>query len=99
LAKILPAEGLCVRKRPGFPVAGKSAGSRSDPPCAVPGCCRRRIPVLKAIEKKQGDIVNFPLPKDHKPDGSIVIWEYPIKDPPFGLYIAGCLTPGEKVYT
>ena len=54
---------------------------------------------IKAIEKKQGDIVNFPLPKDHKPDGSIVIWEYPIKDPPFGLYIAGCLTPGEKVYT
>ena len=45
---------------------------------------------IKAIEKKQGDIVNFPLPKDHKPDGSIVIWEYPIKDPPFGLYIAGC---------
>ena len=54
---------------------------------------------IKAIEKKQGDIVNFPLPKDHKPDGSIVIWEYPIKDPPFGLYIAGCLTPGQKVCT
>jgi hypothetical protein len=28
-----------------------------------------------------------------------VIWEYPIKDPPFGLYIGGCLTPGEKVCT
>ena len=34
-----------------------------------------------------------------KPEGSIVIWEYPIKDPPFGLYIAGCLPPGEKVLT
>ena len=28
--------------------------------------------------------------KDKKPDGSVVIWEYPIKDPPYGLYIAGC---------
>lgn len=44
---------------------------------------------VKAIEKKTGDIVDYPLPKDHKPDGSVVIWEYPIKDPPFGLYIAG----------
>jgi hypothetical protein len=39
------------------------------------------------------------LKKDDKPHGSIVIWEYPIKDPPFGLYIGGCLTPGEKVCT
>ena len=46
--------------------------------------------MIKATEKKQGDITTYPLPKDHKPDGSIVIWEYPIKDPPFGLYIAGC---------
>ena len=44
---------------------------------------------VKAVEKKTGDIVDYPLPKDHKPDGSVVIWEYPIKDPPFGLYIAG----------
>jgi len=55
--------------------------------------------MIKATEKKQGDITTYPLPKDHKPDGSIVIWEYPIKDPPFGLYIAGCLTPGQKVCT
>ena len=46
--------------------------------------------MIKATEKKQGDITTYPLPKDHKPDGSIVIWEYPIKDPPFGLYISGC---------
>jgi len=44
---------------------------------------------VKAIEKKQGDITEYPLPKDKKPEGSVVIWEYPIKDPPFGLYIAG----------
>lgn len=44
---------------------------------------------VKAKEKKNGDITQYPLPKDHKPEGSIVIWEYPIKDPPYGLYIAG----------
>lgn len=54
---------------------------------------------VKAIEKKSGDITTYHLKKDDKPHGSIVIWEYPIKDPPFGLYIGGCLTPGEKVYT
>lgn len=52
-----------------------------------------------ATEKKTGDITNYPLKKDQKPAGSVVIWEYPIKDPPFGLYIGGCLTPGEKVCT
>lgn len=54
---------------------------------------------VKAIEKKSGDITTYHLKKDDKPHGSIVIWEYPIKDPPFGLYIGGCLTPGEKVIT
>ena len=54
---------------------------------------------VKAIEKKSGDITTYHLKKDDKPHGSVVIWEYPIKDPPFGLYIGGCLTPGEKVYT
>ena len=42
-----------------------------------------------ATEKKTGDITEYPLGKDKKPDGSVVIWEYPIKDPPYGLYIAG----------
>ena len=54
---------------------------------------------VKAIEKKSGDITNYPLKKDDKPRGSVVIWEYPIPDAPFGLYIGGCLTPGEKVWT
>lgn len=54
---------------------------------------------VKATKKKSGDITTYHLKKDDKPHGSIVIWEYPIKDPPFGLYIGGCLTPGEKVCT
>lgn len=45
---------------------------------------------VKAIEKKSGDITTYHLKKDDKPHGSVVIWEYPIKDPPFGLYIGGC---------
>ena len=45
---------------------------------------------VQSIEKKSGDITEYPLRKDHKPEGSIVIWEYPVKDPPFGLYIGGC---------
>lgn len=45
---------------------------------------------VEAHEKKSGDITSYHLKKDDKPDGSVVIWEYPIDDPPFGLYIAGC---------
>lgn len=44
---------------------------------------------VKATEKKSGDITTYHLKKDDKPHGSVVIWEYPVKDPPFGLYIAG----------
>ena len=54
---------------------------------------------VEAIEKKSGDITEYPLKKGDKPHGSVVIWEYPVKDPPLGLYIGGCLTPGEKVCT
>lgn len=45
---------------------------------------------VKATEKPSGDITNYPLKKGDKPHGSVVIWEYPIKDPPLGLYIGGC---------
>lgn len=45
---------------------------------------------ITATEKKTGDITEYPLKKGDKPHGSIVIWEYPIKDPPLGLYIGGC---------
>lgn len=44
---------------------------------------------VKAVEKKIGDITHYPLKRDDKQEGSVVIWEYPIEDPPFGLYIAG----------
>lgn len=54
---------------------------------------------VKATEKPSGDITNYPLKKGDKPHGSVVIWEYPVKDPPLGLYIGGCLIPGEKVCT
>ena len=46
--------------------------------------------MVKATEKKSGDITTYHLKKDDKPGGSVVIWEYPINDPPFGLYIGGC---------
>lgn len=45
---------------------------------------------IKATEKPNGDITNYPLKKGDKPHGSVVIWEYPVKDPPLGLYIGGC---------
>ena len=45
---------------------------------------------VMATEKKSGDITTYHLKKDDKPDGSVVIWEFPIVDPPYGLYIAGC---------
>lgn len=45
---------------------------------------------VKATEKPSGDIINYPLKKGDKPHGSVVIWEYPVKDPPLGLYIGGC---------
>ena len=46
--------------------------------------------MVKATEKKSGDITTYHLKKDDKPGGPVVIWEYPITDPPFGLYIGGC---------
>lgn len=45
---------------------------------------------VKATEKPNGDITSYPLKKGDKPHGSVVIWEYPVKDPPLGLYIGGC---------
>ena len=51
------------------------------------------------IQKKPNDITEYPLPKTADPTGAVVIWEHPLKEAPYGLYIAGCLTPGEKVMT
>lgn len=47
-------------------------------------------------------ITSFPLKPDEDNTGCIAIWERPEminSEIPFGLYIAGCLTPGEKVLT
>ncbi len=35
------------------------------------------------------DIEKFPLDKNDSKEGAIVIWEHPVEDPPYGLYIAG----------
>lgn len=46
-------------------------------------------------------ITEFPLQRQDK-KGAVAIFEFPEitnNDIPFGLYIAGCLTPGEKVLT
>lgn len=40
--------------------------------------------------KKQRDIVKFPLDRVDDKTGSIVIWEHPPADIPYGLYIGGC---------
>ena len=51
------------------------------------------------ISHKPKDIVKYRLGKDDDKKGQIVIWEHPAVDAPHGLYIGGCLTPGEKVIT
>jgi len=40
--------------------------------------------------KQKGDITKYPLGRDDKTEGSIVIWEHPNKDTSGQLYIAGC---------
>lgn len=41
------------------------------------------------IQKKPNDITEYPLPKTADPTGAVVIWEHPLKEAPYGLYIAG----------
>ena len=43
-------------------------------------------------------ITEYPL-RNQNPDAAICIWEHPIPNAPKFLYVAGCLLPGEKVYT
>lgn len=50
-------------------------------------------------QKKHGDILEYPLGREGDPTGSIVIWEHPTPNPQIGLYLGGCLTPGEQVLT
>ncbi len=48
---------------------------------------------------KPRDLTKYKLTRNDDPAGQIVIWEHPVTDPPYGLYIAGCLLPGEQVLT
>lgn len=41
-------------------------------------------------QDKPRDITKYSLDKSQNKDGAIVIWEHPITNPPWGLYIAGC---------
>jgi len=40
--------------------------------------------------KTPNDLTKYRLTRNDDPSGQIVIWEHPITDPPYGLYIAGC---------
>ena len=40
-------------------------------------------------KEKQKDIVKYKLDRHDDPTGQIVIWEHPMDDPPYGMYIAG----------
>jgi intein/homing endonuclease len=42
------------------------------------------------IAKRPGDIIKYKLRSDDSKKGQIVIWEHPVDNPPFGLYIAAC---------
>lgn len=46
------------------------------------------------------EIDEYPLPKDRDKRGCIVVWEEPPEGLiPYGLFLGGCLIPGEKVIT
>lgn len=46
--------------------------------------------IIKArLNPDLNEIINFPLGKDEKKNGCIVIWEDPVDSPPYGLYIIG----------
>lgn len=42
------------------------------------------------IADRPKDITKYKLRSDDNKKGQIVIWEHPVDDPPYGLYIAGC---------
>ena len=51
------------------------------------------------ISTRLKDLTKYRLLPGDDPTGAIVIWEHPTDDPPYGLYIMGCLLPGEQVLT
>ena len=40
--------------------------------------------------KKPKDIIKYKLRKEDNKRGQVVIWEHPVENPPYSLYIAGC---------
>lgn len=40
--------------------------------------------------KYPNDLTKYRLDKNTDPAGSVVIWEHPTDNPPYGLYVAGC---------
>ena len=48
---------------------------------------------------KLKDLTRYKIQAGESKDGAVVIWEHPTENPPWGLYIGGCLLPGEKVLT
>ncbi len=42
------------------------------------------------ISTRFTDIIKYRLKPEDSREGSIVVWEHPIDDPPYGLYIMGC---------
>lgn len=56
--------------------------------------------VTSSINMSKEPIVKFPLNANDDKEGCIQIFEQPYTEKPqYGVYIAGCLTPGEKVLT
>lgn len=46
---------------------------------------------LKWVQTTQPkDVDKFPLDKNDSKQGAVVIWEHPVDNPPYGLYIGGC---------
>lgn len=54
---------------------------------------------IKVKNSEKVPISNFPTRTSDDKNAPIVIWEMPIANAPYGLYVAGCLLPGEKVST
>lgn len=42
------------------------------------------------LDPKAKDHTRYKIGPTENKDGAIVIWEHPVEDPPFGLYVAGC---------
>jgi intein/homing endonuclease len=48
---------------------------------------------------KLKSLMKYRIPAGNSKEGALCIWEHPPADTPYGLYVAGCIIPGEKVMT